>query len=156
MPIDRAKQHHKDRMAETLRDEISSMMEGELSDPRIHFAYVSEVVLTPGGKSAQIFVVIDGQEEEERETLAGLMAAKGYIRHELLERLGKRHIPELTFTIDRSHRLKTRIDEMLGRAERNAKRTAARVAAQAQTQAAAQTSGPADLPAAAGQKDHEP
>jgi ribosome-binding factor A len=138
MPVDRAKQHHKDRVAETLRDEISSMIEGELSDPRIHFAYVSEVILVPGGKSAQIFVAIDGQEEEERETLDGLNAARGYIRRELQERLGKRHIPELTFTIDRSQRLKSRMDELLGRAARNAKKTAARASAQTAIQAAAQ------------------
>lgn len=108
------------------------MIEGELSDPRIHFAYVSEVAIAPGGKSAQIFVAIDGQEAEERETLDGLNAAKGYIRHELLERTGKRHIPDLVFTIDRSHKLKSRIDDLLGRAGRKAKKTAARTTAQAE------------------------
>jgi len=156
MPEDRAKKHHKDRMAETLREEISSMIEGELSDPRIHFAYVTEVAIAPGGKSAQIFIAIEGQDDEERETLDGLMAAKGYIRHELLERLGKRHIPELVFTIDRSQRFQSRMDALLGRAERNAKRTTARAAAQSAAQAASLSAQAAEAQPATHQKDTEP
>ena len=52
MPEPRARQYHRDRVAGTLRDEISTMIEGELSDPRISFAYVTQVVVNPGGKSA--------------------------------------------------------------------------------------------------------
>ena len=54
----RARKHHQDRVAETLRDEIGAMIEGELSDPRIGFCYVSEVVLNPGGKSARVYIVV--------------------------------------------------------------------------------------------------
>ena len=118
MPEQRARKYHQDRMAETLREEIGAMIEGELSDPRISFAYISQVVLNPGGKSAQIYVAVDGGAQEEADTLDGLMAARGYIRHELLERMGKRHIPELTFHIDRSEKMKARIDELLGRKRR--------------------------------------
>ena len=107
--------YHQERVAETLRDEIGAMIEGELSDPRISFAYISQVVLNPGGKSALIYVAVDGGAQEEADTLEGLMAARGYIRHELLERMGKRYVPELTFHIDRSEKMKARIDELLGR-----------------------------------------
>jgi ribosome-binding factor A len=50
-----------------------------------------------------------------------LMAARGYIRHELLERTGKKHVPDLTFHIDRSEKMKARIDELLGRQRRRQK-----------------------------------
>ena len=53
MPEHRARKHHQDRVAETLREEIGAMIEGELVDPRIGFCYVTEVALNPGGKSAQ-------------------------------------------------------------------------------------------------------
>jgi ribosome-binding factor A len=99
------------------------MIEGELSDPRISFAYISQVVLNPGGKSALIYVAVDGGLREEADTLDGLMAARGYIRHELMERMGKRYIPELTFHIDRSEKMKARIDELLGRKRRTGIRT---------------------------------
>ena len=115
MPEQRARKYHQDRVAETLREEIGTMIEGELSDPRISFAYVTQVVLNPGGKSALIYVAVDGGMDEETNTVAGLMAARGHIRHELLERMGVRHVPELTFLIDRSEKMKARIEELLGR-----------------------------------------
>jgi ribosome-binding factor A len=122
MPVDRAKQHHRDRVAETLRDEISSMMAGELADPRIGSAFVTEVVLNPGGKSARVFVAVaSGNEEDSQTTLDGLAAARGYIRYELRERMGVRHAPELTFHIDTSADVKDRISVLLGRAERRKK-----------------------------------
>lgn len=122
MPEQRARQYHRDRVAGTLRDEISTMIEGELSDPRISFAYVTQVVLNPGGKSALIYVAVDGGEQEEADTLEGLMAARGYIRHELLERMGKRHVPDLTFHIDRSEKMKARIEDLLGRQRKRQKK----------------------------------
>ncbi|HZD46187.1 MAG TPA: ribosome-binding factor A, partial [Acidobacteriaceae bacterium] len=42
----------------------------------------------------------------------------GFIRHELLERMGVRHVPELTFHLDRPDRMTARIDELLGRRRR--------------------------------------
>jgi ribosome-binding factor A len=115
MPEQRARKYHRDRVAETLRDEIGTMLQGELSDPRISFAFVTEVVMNPGGKSARVYVAVDGNEAEEQETLEALVAARGYIRHELLERMGVRHIPDLTFHIDRSDRMTARIDDLVGR-----------------------------------------
>ncbi|HTZ57598.1 MAG TPA: 30S ribosome-binding factor RbfA [Acidobacteriaceae bacterium] len=111
----RGRKYHRDRVAETLREEISGMIVGELGDPRISSAYVSEVVLNPGGKSARVYIAVDGGEAAEEKTLQALTAARGFIRHELLERMGVRHIPELSFEIDKSKSLKLRIDELLGR-----------------------------------------
>lgn len=117
----RGRKYHQDRVAETLREEIGAMIEGELSDPRISFAYVSQVILNPGGKSAQVWVAVAGGPEAEEETVQGLFAARGYIRHELQERTGKRHVPDLSFHVDRSERMKARIDELLGRSKRRRK-----------------------------------
>ena len=98
------------------------MIEGELSDPRIAFCHVSEVVLNPGGKSARVYVAVDNTvpdiETAEEQTLAGLEAAKGFIRHELKERMGVRHVPELAFLADRSGRFQTRIEELMNRARK--------------------------------------
>ena len=125
MPEHRGRKHHQDRVAETLRLEIGAMIEGELVDPRIHFCYVSEVALNPGGKSARVYVALDGAVEDiaraEEETVAGLEAAKGYIRYELKERMGVRHVPELTFLADRSGRFQARIDELMDRSRKRQK-----------------------------------
>jgi len=125
MPEHRARKHHQDRVAETLRLEISTMIEGELSDPRIDFCYVTEVALNPGGKSARVYVAVDSSVKDiaqaEVNTIAGLEAAKGYIRFELKERMGVRHVPDLAFFADRSGRFQARIEEIMQRSRKRQK-----------------------------------
>ncbi len=98
------------------------MLEGELSDPRIAPSYVTDVVLAPGGKSARIYVAVNGTEEEEESTLAGLMTARAYIRSQLRDRMGVRHVPELTFAIDRSEKMTGRMDEIFDRIQKRQKK----------------------------------
>jgi len=105
MPEHRARTYHRNRVASTFSEEIGAMLEGELSDPRIAPSYVTDVVLAPGGKSARVFVAVHGSEAEEDSTLEGLMAARAFIRSTLRDRMGVRHVPDLTFAIDRSERL---------------------------------------------------
>ncbi len=125
MPEHRARKHHQDRVAETLKLEIGAMIEGELSDPRIDFCYVTEVVLNPGGKSARVYVAVDSSVKDiaqaEINTIAGLEAAKGHIRYELKERMGVRHVPELSFLADRSGRFQARIEELMDRSRKRQK-----------------------------------
>lgn len=125
MPEHRARKHHQDRVAETLREEIGAMIEGELSDPRIASCYVSEVVLNAGGKSARVYVAVDSAtpdiDKSEAETVAALESAKGYIRHEIKERMGVRHVPELSFHADRSGRFQARIEELMDRSRKRQK-----------------------------------
>jgi ribosome-binding factor A len=125
MPEHRARKHHQDRVAETLREEIGTMINGELSDPRIAFCYVSEVALNPGAKSARVYVALDSSVKDiaqaEKDTVAGLEAAKGFIRYELKERMGVRHVPDLAFLADRSGRFQARIDDLMERSRKRQK-----------------------------------
>ena len=115
MPEPRARTYHRNRVAHSFSEEIGAMLEGELSDPRIFPSVVTEVVLAPGGKSARVFVAVHGGAEEEASTLAALKAARGYIRAQMRDRMGVRHVPDLAFAIDRSERMTGRMDELLGR-----------------------------------------
>jgi ribosome-binding factor A len=119
----RAKNYHRDRVANSFSEEIGAMLEGELSDPRIFPAVVTEVVLAPGGKSARVFVAVHGGEAEEDSTLAALTQARGFIRAQIRERMGVRHVPEILFAIDRSEKMTGRMTELL---DRNRKREAKR------------------------------
>jgi ribosome-binding factor A len=125
MPEQRARTYHRNRVANTFSEEIGAMLEGELSDPRIAPSYVTDVVLAPGGKSARIFVAVHGTEQEEASTLEGLLAARAYIRSQLRDRMGVRHVPDLTFAIDRSQKMTGRMDELLGRMRKREKKHAA-------------------------------
>jgi ribosome-binding factor A len=118
MPEQRAKTYHRGRVTNTFAEEITAMLEGELSDPRIAPCHVTEVVLAPGGKSCRVFIAVVGTAQEEADTLTGLMTARGFIRSEIRDRMGTRHVPEITFAIDRSDKINARMDELLGRMEK--------------------------------------
>ncbi len=116
----RGQKYHRERLGEALREEIETIVEGELGDPRIGLASVSEVQLAEDSRSARVFVEIEGDDAEASRTLQGLTAAVGFIRHEVAERLHLRHPPELFFQLDRSQQQEARIAELLSRTK-NAK-----------------------------------
>ncbi len=121
MPENRAQQYHRERLAEALREEIETIVEGELADPRIGLVNVTEVQLAPDSRSARIFVVVQGDDDEADRTLEGLKAAAGFIRAELAERLHLRRAPELLFQVDRSQLYQARITELLSRTKKRRK-----------------------------------
>lgn len=116
----RGAKYHRERLGEALREEIDTIVEGELGDPRIGLASVSSVMLGSDSRSARIFVVVQGDDEEAERTLEGLTAAVGFIRREVAERLHLRRPPELYFQLDRSQTYAERIDALL---KRNQKRS---------------------------------
>lgn len=120
----RGLKYHRGRVGEALREEIETLVEGELADPRIGLVSVSSVMVADDGRSAQVWVFVDGDDDEADRSLEGLLAAKEYIRHELVERLRLRRAPELIFRLDRSDRDKSRVDELLHRADKRAKKQA--------------------------------
>lgn len=114
----RGQKYHRERLGEALREEIETILEGELGDPRIGLVNVSEVHLADDSKSAKVLVVVEGDEDQAAETMEGLKAATGYVRRELVERLHLRRSPELLFILDRSHQYEARIEELLGRTKK--------------------------------------
>jgi ribosome-binding factor A len=114
----RGAKYHRERLGEALREEIETIVEGELADPRIGLVSVTSVVLAEDSRSAQVFVTLDGNDEEAERSLAGLTAAVGFIRREVAENLHLRRPPELYFHLDRSDQYGARIDELLGRTRR--------------------------------------
>lgn len=110
--------HRAERIAEEIRNEVSLMLAGELKDPRLAgTVIVTEVRLTPGMRTVRVFVQLAEDDTERATTLAGLKAASGYVRHELVERLQLRRAPEVIFTIDESDERGNRIDQLLRRAK---------------------------------------
>lgn len=122
MPEHRARQHHRERVGETLKEEIGVIIEGELGDPRIALCNVTEIMLAPDGKSAKVYIEVTGDEHESEQTIDAINAAKGYIKRELLVRMGVRHVPELHFVLDKSQEYGSRIDDLLGRIKKRKKK----------------------------------
>jgi ribosome-binding factor A len=117
----RAVKHHRGRLGQALREEIETLVEGELGDPRIGLVTVIDVHLAEDGRSTQVLVDVEGDEAEAERSLEGLDAAKAYIRHELADRLRLRRAPELFFRLDRSEREKARVEELLERVKKRSK-----------------------------------
>ncbi|HYU46159.1 MAG TPA: 30S ribosome-binding factor RbfA [Terriglobales bacterium] len=117
----RGQKYHRDRLSEALREEIETILEGELGDPRIGMASVSEVKMADDARSAHVLIAVAGDDDEADRTLEALDGAKNFVRHELAERLRLRRPPELFFQIDRSHQLESRVEELLDRAKKRRK-----------------------------------
>lgn len=122
MREDRNREHHRERLREALREEIWALLEGELRDPRIGLASVSEVQLAPNGRSVTVLIAVEGGEDEAGQTMEGLNAATGFIRYQIGERLRLRRPPELIFRLDRSQGYQARVEELLKRVEKRKKR----------------------------------
>jgi ribosome-binding factor A len=114
----RGQKYHRERLGEALREEIETIVEGELGDPRIGLVSVSAVQVAEDSRSARVLVVVEGDDRETLQALQGLQAASGYIRHEVAERLHLRRPPELLFQLDRSDQYAARVEELLKRARK--------------------------------------
>jgi len=115
--------HRAERVAEEIRNEISLMLAGELKDPRLALPLsVTEVRLGPGMRTVRVFVRLEGEAAERAAALKGLMAAAGYIRHELVERLQLRRAPEVMFHADESEMVGQHIEDLLRKARDEAEK----------------------------------
>jgi len=106
--------HRHERIGEEIAHEINAMLAGELKDPRLEISViVNEVRIAPDMRHARVFVGARGTDAEQRGAIKALEHASNYIRHEILERLQLRRVPDLHFTLDNSHEYTERIDQLL-------------------------------------------
>ncbi|HUJ41304.1 MAG TPA: 30S ribosome-binding factor RbfA [Candidatus Acidoferrales bacterium] len=106
--------HRHERVAEEIRHELEAMLAGELKDPRLAGPVrVTDVTVTPDLKHARIFLAAFGTPEERRGVGDGLVAAMGFIRSELAQRLDLRRAPEIHFVVDASGVEGGRLEELL-------------------------------------------
>lgn len=83
--------------------ELSVIIRQEIKDPRIHMmTSVTQVEVAPDLKTCKAFISVLGNEEEKKNTLAGLRSAEGYIRRYLAKNLNLRNTPEIHFILDDS------------------------------------------------------
>ena len=53
-------------------------------------------------KTCKAWISVLGNEESQKDTLAGLKSAEGYIRNQLARKINLRNTPEIRFIIDQS------------------------------------------------------
>jgi len=102
-----------DRVADLIKQELSSILRREVGDPRIANITVTDVKLTDDLRSARIYFVELGKDRLSADVEKGLSKAKGFLKRELGKRLQLRYVPELAFFYDPSFEYGSRIEKLL-------------------------------------------
>ncbi|MFN0150185.1 MAG: 30S ribosome-binding factor RbfA [bacterium] len=102
-----------ERVAVLIREEVSKIIQFEISDPRIGFVTVTAVDLSDDLLNAKIYCGILGDTAAVRASLAALIESAWFIRKELAGRIKMRRAPEISFHLDERAEKAARIDTLL-------------------------------------------
>lgn len=101
------------RVSETLKEVLSEIIQRDLKDPHVGFVTVTGVKMTPDLKQARVWVSVMGDAQEEKDTIAALTHAKGFLKAEVAKRVRLRYMPEITFVPDETVNTSMRIEGIL-------------------------------------------
>jgi ribosome-binding factor A len=88
------------KVAEALRETISTTVLFRLKDPRVKNVTVLRTEVSPDLKAARVFVSVMGDETAQSLAMHGLRSARGFIQSQIAERLELRYTPILSFVLD--------------------------------------------------------
>ena len=88
------------KVAEAIRQVVSSAILFELKDPRVKNVTVLYVDVAADLRSAKVYLSILGDEKTEKLTMGGLNSARGWIQSRIADHLNLRHTPILHFVVD--------------------------------------------------------
>ena len=106
------------RVNQEVQRELSNIIRGEVKDPRIApMTTVVAVEVAPDLKTCKAYISVLGDEKAQKDTIAGLQSAEGYVRRELARSLNMRNTPMIQFILDQSIEygvnMTTKIDELV-------------------------------------------
>ncbi len=96
--------HRSERVGQLVHQQISVMLDREISDPRLANITVVRVEMSGDLRIAKVFVSPrdKGAEVDEREIKNALAHAAGYFRRQVARSLDLRFAPEIRFYVDHS------------------------------------------------------
>jgi len=92
------------RMAQAIRESVSSAILFELKDPRVQDVTVVGVDVAGDLRSARVRVTVRGDSKAQQLSMHGLRSARGFLQSKIGARLETRYIPVLEFTLDNKAR----------------------------------------------------
>jgi ribosome-binding factor A len=110
--------HRAERVSEALREELGELIGYELSDPRIGDATITEVLVSPDMRHAQVRLHLSDKPREQEDTIRALDGARHFLRRQLAERLNLFRVPELHFESDVNSSDATHLDHLMKRIRR--------------------------------------
>ncbi|HTI50535.1 MAG TPA: 30S ribosome-binding factor RbfA [Planctomycetaceae bacterium] len=88
------------KVAEAVREIVSTVVLFELKDPRVKNVTVLRAEVSPDLRNAKVYVSVMGDEKTQSLTLHGLNSARGFIQSKIADRLQTRYTPVLRFVSD--------------------------------------------------------
>jgi ribosome-binding factor A len=88
------------KVAEAVREIVSTVVLFELKDPRVKNVTVLRAEVSPDLRNAKVYVSVMGDDRTQALTLHGLDSARGFIQSKIAERLETRYTPVLQFVSD--------------------------------------------------------
>lgn len=110
--------HRVVRVSEALREELDELIEYEMADPRVLGVTVTEVMVSPDRKHAQVRLGMPPDEQFRKAAIEALEHAKGFLKRELTLRLQLFKAPELHFEADVAEGLTARMEHLLKRVKK--------------------------------------
>lgn len=103
-----------ERVSSQMQKELAYVLQRDISDPRIGFVTINEVVVSKDLAVAKIYVtVLNSDEAGKLENVVALNEMAPVIRHEVAKRMRLRHISEFRFYYDNSFDTGMRVAELL-------------------------------------------
>jgi len=102
-----------ERVNQLIKEEVSTLLQRELKDPRLGFVTVTEVDVTADLKLARVYVSVLGPEERWVSSFEALQSARGFVWNWLRRHLDLRVTPEVAFRPDRSMEHAAHIQSLL-------------------------------------------
>ena len=90
------------RLAEAIRETVSSAVLFSLRDPRIKNVTVIRAEVTPDLRSAKVYVSIMGSDRDTALALQGLDSSRGFLQSKIADRIQTRYTPVLKFVLDKN------------------------------------------------------
>jgi len=117
--------HRGPRIAEAIREVVSSAILFEVADPRVKGVTVIHAEMSPDLRSAVVYVSLMGTEAEQKLSMRGLQHATGFLQAKVAARLQTRSTPVLKFKVDegikKSIEMSRLIDEAIASDRRDPK-----------------------------------
>jgi len=107
------------RVSEAVKEELHEIIGFEMDDPRLLEVDVTDVHVSADSRHASVKVALRGDAKSQKQALAALEHAAGFLRRELAMRLQLRQVPELHFEQDKNPDVESRVDFLLRRVRKS-------------------------------------
>ncbi len=108
--------HRGPRIAEAIREVVSSAILFEVADPRVKGVTVIGVEVAPDNRRAQVSVSLMGTEAQQKLAMKGLQHATGFLQAKVAARLQTRSTPVLSFKRDEGVKKSIEISRLIDQA----------------------------------------